>query len=178
MLKSGYVAGAFAVSQENCKNQQPATRRKPMPKPSAPLTIQEIENAAPKQKAYKLFDGGGLYLLVTPTGSKLWRFNYRFDGKQKTLYLKNYPDRSLDEARTIHKEARQLLANAVDPLEIHKQLSVVEKMERVESQAVHKLASVRVDMDGTVEIWKGHTAIRLTTDEAIFIKKQLCKLTD
>jgi len=149
-----------------------------MPKLVEPLTPQKIENALPKEKEYKLSDGGGLYLLVTPSGGKLWRFNYRFDGKKKTLCLKSYPDRSLEEARIIHKEARQLLTNSVDPLLLHKQLAVVEKMERIESKAAHRLASVRVDMDGSIEIWKGRNALRLTSDEAVFIKNQLCKLID
>ncbi|HIJ86583.1 MAG TPA: DUF4102 domain-containing protein [Desulfuromonadales bacterium] len=149
-----------------------------MPKLVEPLTPLDIENAKPRAREYKLSDGGGLYLLVTPSGGKLWRMNYRFDGKRKTLCLKCYPDRSLEEARTIHKEARQLLANAIDPLELHRQLATVEKLERRESQAAQRLAAVRVDIDGVIEIWKGKNAIRLTNDEAIFIKNQLCRLTE
>lgn len=87
-----------------------------MPKRVEPLSISIIENAKPKTKGYKLSDGGGLYLLVTPTGGKLWRMSYRFEGKRKEICLKSYPERSLEEARNIHIEARQLLANAVDPL--------------------------------------------------------------
>jgi len=59
----------------------------PMPKKAAPLSDIEIKKAKPKDKDYKIADGGGLYLLVTPSGGKLWRVKYRFDGKEKTLYL-------------------------------------------------------------------------------------------
>ncbi|WP_394754008.1 Arm DNA-binding domain-containing protein [Crenothrix sp.] len=55
------------------------------------LTDIEIKKAKPKDKAYKLSDAGGLYLEITPSGGKLWRIAYRFIGKQKTLYLSNYP---------------------------------------------------------------------------------------
>ena len=149
-----------------------------MPKLVDPLTPLEVENAKPQEKEYKLSDGGGLYLLVTPSGGRLWRFNYRFEGKRKTLCLKSYPDRSLEEARIIHKEARQLLANAVDPSELHRQLATVEKMERAEFQTTHKRASVRIDIDGNIEIWKGRNSIRLSNDEALFIKNQISKLID
>jgi len=93
-----------------------------MPKRIMPLTDLQVKNAKPKDKEYKLSDGSGLYLLITPTGGKLWRYNYRFDGKEKTLFLKTYPEKTLDEARTDRKEARQLLANGVDPGAIIKAL--------------------------------------------------------
>ena len=52
----------------------------------------------PQVKPVKLSDGGGLFLLVSPTGGKLWRYSYRFDGKQKTLALGSYPDTGLKDA--------------------------------------------------------------------------------
>jgi hypothetical protein len=66
----------------------------------------QIKTAKPKEKDYKLTDGGGLYLLVTSGGSKLWRFKYRFDGKEKLLAIGAYPDLSLAEARGRRQEAR------------------------------------------------------------------------
>ncbi len=60
-----------------------------------------------------LFDGGGLYLLVTPSGHKLWRFKYRYDGKSKTMAFGTYPEISLSHARQRREDARRLLANAV-----------------------------------------------------------------
>lgn len=75
----------------------------------------EARKAKPKEKPYKLADGRGLYLLVNPNGGKLWRMNYRFDGKQKTLAFGRYPDVSLAQAREKRDEARKLLADGIDP---------------------------------------------------------------
>lgn len=86
-----------------------------MPKRIMPLTDLQLKSAKPKEKEYKLSDGGGLYLLITHSGGKLWRFNYRFDGKQKTLFLKSYPEITLSDARKARDDARKLLANGVDP---------------------------------------------------------------
>ena len=78
------------------------------------LSALAVKQSKPQQKAYKISDGGGLYLLVTSQG-KYWRFNYRFANKRKTLALGVYPDISLADARTEHKKARQLLAVGTDP---------------------------------------------------------------
>ncbi|MFZ1852243.1 MAG: Arm DNA-binding domain-containing protein, partial [Nitrosomonas sp.] len=78
------------------------------------LTDTTTRQAKPKDKPYKLTDGGGLYLLVNTTG-KYWRLNYRFAGKQKTLALGVYPTISLIEARKRRDQAKVLLANDVDP---------------------------------------------------------------
>lgn len=63
----------------------------------------------------KIFDGRGLYLLVTPTGSRYWRYNYRFGGKLKTLALGVHPDVSLEKARARHQLVRTMLADGIDP---------------------------------------------------------------
>jgi integrase len=82
----------------------------------AGLTDTEIKRAKMAEKAYSLGDGGGLYLWVKPTGGKLWRWSYRFDGKEKLMSLGKYPDVSLALARERHSEARKLLATGVDPM--------------------------------------------------------------
>lgn len=69
----------------------------------------------PGDKAYKLADGGGLYLMVNTNGSKYWRMKYRFAGKEKKLSFGTYPDISFAEARTKRDEARKVLANDKDP---------------------------------------------------------------
>jgi Arm DNA-binding domain len=74
-----------------------------------------VRGAKPAQKTYRLTDARGLYLQVTPTGGRYWRFNYRFDGKQKTLALGTYPDVPLAKARERLEEARQLIADVEDP---------------------------------------------------------------
>jgi len=143
------------------------------------LTTSVIENSLPKNKHYKLSDGGGLYLQVTPSGQKLWRMNYRFNYKQKTLYLKNFPEMSIEDARKSRQEARQLLVDGVDPGEVRRQLTVIEKAERLSALVTnHRQPSVRIDMDETFEIWKGRSYIKLSRDEAIFIKNQISKLVD
>lgn len=79
------------------------------------LTDSHIRNAKPKAKAYKLSDGGGMYLLVKPDGARYWRLDYRFAGKRRTLALGVYPTTALSNARTRREEARALLAQGNDP---------------------------------------------------------------
>ncbi|MDY0282508.1 MAG: integrase arm-type DNA-binding domain-containing protein [Salinivirgaceae bacterium] len=85
------------------------------------LTATTVDKAKPKDKPYKLSDGNSLFLLINPptksmkNGSKLWRFNYRFNAKQKQLALGKYPDVSLAQARKKCLEAREVLAQGVDP---------------------------------------------------------------
>lgn len=79
------------------------------------LTDTAIKNAKPASKAYKLFDGGGLFLLVTPAGQKYWRLKYRHAGKEKLLALGVYPEISLAAARKSREEAREGLAQGADP---------------------------------------------------------------
>ena len=69
------------------------------------LTDVKIRAAKSAEKPYRLADTGGLYLLVPPAGSKLWRWNYRYGGRQKTMPLGKYPDISLADARTAHQAA-------------------------------------------------------------------------
>ena len=77
----------------------------------------KVRNLKAQEKAYKLFDGEGLYIHVTPKGSKLWRMSYRFDSKQKTLSFGKYPQVSLQRAREKRLEAKRLLADGVDPMQ-------------------------------------------------------------
>lgn len=79
-----------------------------------------IRNAKPRTKAIKLFDGGGLYLEISPAGGKWWRLKYRFDGKEKRLSLGVYPTVSLKDVRERRDTARKLLANGRDPSEDRK----------------------------------------------------------
>lgn len=79
------------------------------------LSDARIRGAKPTDRPVKLSDGGGLYLMVTPSGARCWRYNYRFGEKQKTLSLGLYPDVSLARARACHLEARQQLAQGIDP---------------------------------------------------------------
>jgi hypothetical protein len=75
----------------------------------------DCSDILPKRYARKVVDGRGLYLLVMPNGSRYWRYNYRFQGKHKTLALGVHPDVSREKARARHQAARTLLADGVDP---------------------------------------------------------------
>src|SRR5688500_13277631 len=85
-----------------------------------PLTEIAVRKAKPGAKTTRLFDGGGLYLEVAPSGGKWWRLKYRFAEKEKRLSLGVYPEVSLKEARLKRDGARRLLASGIDPSE-HRQ---------------------------------------------------------
>ena len=84
------------------------------------LTDTAIRKAKPTEKVQRLFDGGGLYLEISPAGGKLWRMKYRHGGKEKRLAFGTYPDTSLASAREKRDAARKLLAAGVDPGEHRK----------------------------------------------------------
>ena len=96
-----------------------------------PLTDTAIRNTKPTEKPTKLTDGGGLYLLLNPNGSRWWRLDYRFRGKRKTISMGIYPEVSLKDARNRRDEARKLLASEVDPGENRKAI----KAAKTESSA-------------------------------------------
>lgn len=79
------------------------------------LTDVAIRNSKPGAKAIKLTDGGGMFLLVTPAGGKLWRLKFRVDGREKLLAIGTYPEIGLGEARRRREEARELIALGKDP---------------------------------------------------------------
>ncbi len=103
-----------------------------MPKRIMPLSAIEVEKAKPKENEYKLSDGYGLHLLVTPSGGKLWRYQYRIDGKQTGMAFGTYPEITLSDARKRRDDARQLMANGVDP-------GAVKKAQKVQEQAQKEL---------------------------------------
>jgi len=91
-----------------------------------PLSDIAIRRLKPSAKPLRLFDGGGLYLEVASSGGKLWRWKYRYAGKEKRLALGIYPEVSLAEARVKHVDARKVLSSGIDPGEQRK----VEKLTR------------------------------------------------
>lgn len=100
------------------------------------LTDIKVRTAKPMDKQYKLTDGNGMHLLVHPNGSKYWRLQYRFGGKQKMLALGVYPDVSLADARARRDDARKLLANGIDPGDKKKN----DKIEQEETRTFEQLA--------------------------------------
>ena len=92
------------------------------------LTDTEIKKTKAKEKAYSLNENGGLYLWITPVGGKLWRWAYRFDGKEKLMSFGKYPDVPLALAHERHSEARKLLATGVDPMAQRKAEKTAERI--------------------------------------------------
>jgi len=90
------------------------------------LSHTAVSNAKPKDKVYKLFDGGGLHLQIKPSGYKCWKYDYRLNKSRGTYTIGQYPDISLKQARDRHREARQYVANGDHPKQI-KELARVEK---------------------------------------------------
>lgn len=80
-----------------------------------PLTDLEVRRAAPREKTYRVSDGRGMYLEISPAGGKYWRLKYRFNDRERKLALGVYPDVTLAHARRKRDEARALLADGVDP---------------------------------------------------------------
>lgn len=116
------------------------------------LTDTEVKRAKGADKPYKMADGGNLYLWVTPSGGKLWRWAYRFDGKQKLMTFGKYPDVSLARARERHAQQRELLSEGLDPME---QKKVVKTAARVATE--NSFASVA---GRWIEHWKDDKSIR------------------
>lgn len=98
-----------------------------------PLTDTAIRNAKPDSKAFKMFDTGGLFLIVTPAGGKWWRLRYKFDGKEKLLSQGTYPDVCLKDARVRRDAARKMLANGIDPGEQRKEAKAERALRAVNS---------------------------------------------
>lgn len=88
--------------------------------PTMPLTDTAIKALQPRDKPYRVFDGGGLYIEISPTGSKLWRAKYHFGAKEKRLSIGIYPVVSLRQARAKLAEAKALLNEGKDPSELKK----------------------------------------------------------
>lgn len=105
------------------------------------LTDTAIRNAKPTDKPYKVADSQGLYLLVNPRGSKLWRVKYRMNGVERKLALGSYPEITLAEARAARDAARRQLAHAVDP-------NVAKRQARIEAsiRASNSFATVAEEL--------------------------------
>jgi integrase len=119
-----------------------------------PLSDVAIRNAKPGDKDLRLFDGGGMFLLITPKGAKWWRLKYRFGGKNKLLSLGVYPEVGLKQAREERDKARDLLRQGIDPSAARKRVK----------------QSLKVDQENAFELiakeWHGKQSARWTPDHA------------
>lgn len=91
------------------------------------LNDKMVQAAKPADKDYKIADGGGLFLLVRPSGVKLWRMKYRVGGKEKLLSFGEYPIVTLKDVRNYANDARRLLAGGIDPAQVKKDAAVAIK---------------------------------------------------
>ncbi len=96
-----------------------------MARQTTQLTDTTIAKAKAKEKKYKLYDGQGLFLLVTLTGSKLWRLKFRFEGKEKEYAIGSYPEITLLEARRKRDELRSLIAKGINPIDEKKKIKQI-----------------------------------------------------
>ena len=140
------------------------------------LSDTQIKNTRARDKQFKLADGKGLYLLVTPSGGKLWRYDYRFDGKRKTLSFGSYPEIPLIEARKRLLEARTTLKHGIDPSEKIKAEKRVDYFKKVADEWLDRLKptwtpghykTVRSRLDRDVLPWIGDRPINGITPPEI-----------
>ncbi|TSA45991.1 MAG: DUF4102 domain-containing protein [Deltaproteobacteria bacterium] len=118
------------------------------------LSDTKIRGVKTADKQVKLFDGGGLFLLVTPQGGKLWRLKYRHEGKEKLLSLGAYPEISLADARERRDKARKQLANGIDPGAVRK----AQKQAETEETETFEVISREWHMKFTPSWSPGHSA--------------------
>jgi integrase len=123
------------------------------------LNAKALDALKPKEKQYKVADKDGLFVLVTPTGGKLWRYKYRFAGKEKVYAYGKYPDVSLAEARERHGTARKQLRDGIDPTAAKqeaKQLLVGkhENTFRGVAEAWHKRESKKWSPNHADRVWR------------------------
>lgn len=122
------------------------------------LTDTAIKKAQPKEKIYRLFDGGGLYLEVNPAGGRYWRLKYRFANRERRLAIGVYPAVTLKAAREKAQKARQQIADGIDPSEAKRQ----EKIARAVGTAASFRAIAEEWFDKEKPHWSESHKERLT----------------
>jgi len=127
-----------------------------MAKAITPLTDTKIKTSKAKDKDYKIFDGGGLFLLVTKRNTKLWRLKYKFDGKEKLLALGAYPSITLNKARELREYNRELLANGINPAEQKKEKQELQHQEDNKHLNTFKAIALQRLEDKKDEISEAH----------------------
>ena len=110
------------------------------------LNARQVETAKPKDKPYKLADGGGMYLEVFPNGTKSWRMKYRIAGKEKRVVFGVYPTITLADARSKRDDAKKLLVNGVDPSAFKKEskLAQIEEVKNTFQQIALEWHNMKV----------------------------------
>jgi len=153
------------------------------------LTDNKIKNLKPKEKFYKIFDQGGLYILVTKKGSRLWRYKYRLNKKEGMLCIGSYPELSLKEARKIHEQARDEVKNGIKPsgvLKKNKDILFIDvfqdwfNKQNLQSTTRNKIKiririRIRIRIDKNIQPYLKNIAIdKITTRQLYDILKIVC----
>ncbi|MDL2317320.1 integrase arm-type DNA-binding domain-containing protein [Desulfovibrio sp. OttesenSCG-928-A18] len=128
------------------------------------LSDTAIRNAKPQSKPYKAYDADGLFIIVTPSGGKWWRFKYRFGGKEKLISLGTYPEVGLKEARRRRDEAREQIAAGVDPAAQRKAVRAAVRAEQADAFEVVALEWFTTKKDAWTEDHGGRVLARLKKD--------------
>ena len=133
------------------------------------LTDTKLRNAKATQNPYRLTDGHGLYVLINPKGAKLWRWKYRYQGKEKLMSFGSYPEISLADARAAHAGGRKTLASGRDPMAERKAQKVAEKAKSAPPIIVNPFRNVALEWfaqwkAGKVERHALYTERRLDAD--------------
>ena len=98
-----------------------------MPRKAVALTDLRIRNTKPAETELRLYDGGGLYLSVMPTGARWWRLKYRYQGKEKRAGLGTYPEVSLQQARAARDRSRAMIREGIDPVALKRQARIADR---------------------------------------------------
>jgi hypothetical protein len=109
------------------------------------LTDAKVRNAKPQEKDYRLTDGHGLHLYVKANGTKLWRWRYEFNGKEKLMSFGAYPEVTIAAARTAHDRARKVLDSGVDPMVEKKKEHIEIALEEIGLTAIHPFSALALD---------------------------------
>jgi len=152
------------------------------------LTASAVKQSKPSDRAYKMADGGGLYLHVKPSG-KYWRYKYRFEGTEKLLALGVFPDISLAEARKRHQMAREELTNGIDPSEIRKVQKITKSLANkddfesvarewfnqklLDKSGSHKVRTMRILEKDLFPSIGGRPISRITTPELLAVLRKI-----
>ena len=143
-----------------------------------PLSDIQIRNLKPREKTYKVSDFDGLFVAVNPNGSKLWRFKYRLDGKEKLLSIGAYPAVTLVKARAVRDDARAKVSDGIDPSEAkqeEKRTRLAAKGETFEKLGQAFLAKQR--KEGKTKATLDKTAYHLKLANRDFGRKPITEIT-
>lgn len=145
------------------------------------LTDLTVRDATPREKLYRLFDGKGMYLEITPRGGRYWRLKYRLHGRERRISLGVYPDVPLAQARELRDVTRCSVAQGIDPaaarrneMQAAREEDIRRKAQR--SEVNNSRIKITIHTDGPIELWKGRQVLRLSHEEALRVNDLLTHL--